>query len=75
MAEDKGFSRPAGGGPARAADFPAGAQPNPVLTEEQISRLRAEGEVRPMAAGEVLTREGDPAYDFIVVLEGQVHQA
>jgi hypothetical protein len=23
---------------AGAADFPAGAQPNPVLTEEQISR-------------------------------------
>jgi thioredoxin reductase (NADPH) len=43
-----------------------------VLTAAQISRLRAEGEVRPMVAGEVLFSEGDRAYDFIVVLEGRV---
>jgi thioredoxin reductase (NADPH) len=72
MAEDNDFSRPARKWPAGGADFPAGAQPNPVLTAEQISRLRAEGQVRPMAAGEVLFREGDRAYDFIVVLEGRV---
>ncbi len=50
-----------------------------MLTAEQISQLRAAGEVRPTAAGEVLFREGDPGYDFVVILEGRVaivdHQA
>ena len=49
------------------------------LTEEQIGLLRREGEVRPVAAGEVLFREGDRSYDFIVILAGGVaivdHQA
>jgi thioredoxin reductase (NADPH) len=49
------------------------------LTEEQIGLLRRAGEVRPVAAGEVLFREGDQGYDFIVILAGRVavvdHQA
>jgi thioredoxin reductase (NADPH) len=49
------------------------------LTEEQIGLLRREGEVRRVAAGEVLFREGDRGYDFIVILAGRVaivdHQA
>ena len=49
------------------------------LTGEQIALLRREGEVRPVAAGEVLFREGDRGYDFIVILAGRVaivdHQA
>src|SRR5580658_4224343 len=50
----------------------ASARANPVLTEEQISRLRADGVLRPVAAGDVLAREGDRQGDFVVVLAGQV---
>jgi thioredoxin reductase (NADPH) len=46
--------------------------PKLVLTEEQIGLLRREGEVRPVAVGEVLFREGDRGYDFIVILAGLV---
>jgi thioredoxin reductase (NADPH) len=53
--------------------------PNVWLTDEQIELLRREGEVRPTVAGEVLFREGDRGYDFIVILAGRVavvdHQA
>jgi thioredoxin reductase (NADPH) len=49
------------------------------LTSEQIGLLRQEGQIRRTVAGEVLFREGDRGYDFIVVLSGQVmimdHQA
>jgi thioredoxin reductase (NADPH) len=49
------------------------------LTAEQIDLLRREGQVRRVTAGEVLFREGDRTYDFIVVLSGRVaivdHQA
>jgi len=49
------------------------------LTAEQIAMLKPDGEVRPTAAGEVLFREGDLGYDFIVILAGRVmivdHQA
>ena len=49
------------------------------LTGEQIDLLRGYGEVRPTVAGEVLFREGDRSYDFIVILAGRVaivdHQA
>jgi CRP-like cAMP-binding protein len=49
------------------------------LTKEQIGLLRREDEVRRVAAGEVLFREGDRGYDFIVILAGRVaivdHQA
>ena len=56
-----------------------GAGPALRLTSEQIDLLRQEGEVRPTVAGEVLFREGDHGYDFVVILAGQVavldHQA
>ena len=53
--------------------------PNVRLTDGQIELLRREGEVRPTVAGQVLFREGDRGYDFIVILAGRVavvdHQA
>jgi hypothetical protein len=39
----------------------------PPLGAEQRARLRALGEVRAVASGEVLFREGDEGYDFFVV--------
>jgi thioredoxin reductase (NADPH) len=58
---------------------PDAALPALRLTEAQIGLLRREGEVRPVAAGDVLFREGDRGYDFIVILAGRVaivdHQA
>jgi thioredoxin reductase (NADPH) len=44
----------------------------PRLTEDQIARLQAEGEVRDAHLGETLFREGDVNYDFCVVLAGKV---
>src|SRR4051794_36458795 len=44
----------------------------PRLTEDQIARLQAEGEVRATQVGETLFREGDVHYDFCVVLVGKV---
>ncbi|MCW2934763.1 MAG: Thioredoxin-disulfide reductase, partial [Actinomycetia bacterium] len=79
MAEGRDFPPSARDGPGGGDGFPAPTLQDPVLTAEQISRLRATGEVRPTAAGEVLFREGDRGYDFIVILEGRVaivdHQA
>jgi thioredoxin reductase (NADPH) len=49
------------------------------LTDDQIALLNAEGEIRRTSTGEVLFREGDRGYDFIVILAGQItivdHQA
>jgi thioredoxin reductase (NADPH) len=42
------------------------------LSDEDIALLTPLGEIRPTAAGEVLFREGDTTYDFIVILEGRV---
>jgi thioredoxin reductase (NADPH) len=42
------------------------------LTDAQIAKLDHEGERRATSRGEVLFREGDPAYDFHVVLDGKV---
>ncbi|MEA2272723.1 MAG: thioredoxin reductase [Solirubrobacteraceae bacterium] len=44
----------------------------PRLSEEQIAELALHGERRRTSAGEVLFREGDPRYDFVVVLAGKV---
>jgi thioredoxin reductase (NADPH) len=49
---------------------PDGAFPR--LTEEQIALLARHGERRRTKAGDVLFREGDPSYDFVVVLDGLV---
>jgi thioredoxin reductase (NADPH) len=44
----------------------------PRLSDEQIARLSAYGERRATSEGEVLFHEGDPDYDFFVVLDGMV---
>src|SRR5215469_4273973 len=80
MTGNSGFAGPPGAGSAAAGGHPSAADvPNVWLTDEQIELLRGEGEVRQTAAGEVLFREGDRGYDFIVILAGRVavvdHQA
>src|SRR5438874_8326918 len=44
----------------------------PTLDETQIARVRAFGTERPVAAGDVLFSPAQEAYDFIVVVEGEV---
>jgi CRP-like cAMP-binding protein len=44
----------------------------PKLTDEQLDLLRQHGHVRQTTVGEVLFREGDTAYDVMVLLEGRV---
>jgi thioredoxin reductase (NADPH) len=44
----------------------------PRLSDEQIRSLEAHGEHRRTSEGQVLFSEGDPSYDFYVVLEGLV---
>src|SRR5215471_5635157 len=44
----------------------------PKLTDEQLDMLRPYGHVRPITLGEVLFREGDTAYEVMVLLEGRV---
>ena len=67
------------GGAAFGGRPPVPDVPDVRLTSEQIDLLRREGQVRPAVAGEVLFREGDRGYDFIVILAGRVaivdHQA
>jgi len=50
-----------------------------LLTDDHIALMRSHGEIRATAADEVLFREGDHGYDFIVILAGEVtivdHQA
>jgi thioredoxin reductase (NADPH) len=54
--------------------FDPGSDPylSPPLDPEQLALLRRYGEERPTTVGHVLFREGDTAYDFIVVLSGAV---
>ena len=40
------------------------------LTDDHIATLRRIGEVRPTRVGDVLIREGDRGYDFLVILSG-----
>src|SRR5215469_500953 len=44
----------------------------PPLNAEQLALLSRYGQERPTTAGQVLFREGDRGYDFIVVLSGAV---
>jgi len=44
----------------------------PTLADDQIEFLRRYGEVRKIEPGQVLFREGDRSYDFIVILGGEV---
>lgn len=43
-----------------------------ILTEAELAELAAFGAERAVAAGDVLFKAGDPTYDFIVILEGEV---
>jgi thioredoxin reductase (NADPH) len=57
----------------------AGVATRVQLTDEHVALLRRAGEVRATSTGDVLFREGDTGYDFIVILAGAVtivdHQA
>ena len=53
--------------PAMTADPAA-----PKLDAEQLARLTGFGERRAVSPGDVLYAEGDPGYDFFVVLSGAV---
>ena len=44
----------------------------PELSEGQIAMLLGRGDRRTTKVGDVLYREGDRPYDFVVVLEGKV---
>jgi thioredoxin reductase (NADPH) len=44
----------------------------PRLSDEHLAALTPLGQVRPTVTGEVLFREGDRSYDFIVIMSGQV---
>src|SRR5215469_9186338 len=45
---------------------------SPPLDADQLALLRRYGQERSTTAGQVLFREGDRAYDFIVILSGTV---
>ncbi|NUS91326.1 MAG: FAD-dependent oxidoreductase [Nocardia sp.] len=44
----------------------------PRLTDDQVATLEVGGARRPVRAGEVLIREGEPSKDFFVILSGRV---
>ena len=44
----------------------------PILTDSELAVLEALGTRQPVAEGEYLYREGDPTYDFYVILSGAV---
>src|SRR6266568_1785487 len=44
----------------------------PTLADSELAVLAALGTRRPVAVGEYLYREGDPTYDFYVILSGVV---
>src|ERR1700689_1927167 len=44
----------------------------PTLTDADMAVMAEIGTRRPMTAGDYLYREGDPTYDFVVVVSGAV---
>jgi thioredoxin reductase (NADPH) len=44
----------------------------PKLSDEQLDTLGAYGTEEPIAAGQVLSAAGDPSYDLMVILAGEV---
>jgi len=79
MAHENNSARSGGERAAGESDIQAAGRVNAPLPAEYIAMLRTEGEIRPTTTGEVLFREGDLGYDFIVILAGRVaildHQA
>jgi thioredoxin reductase (NADPH) len=79
MANEEHFAGSGWEGAAGDYEIQAAGRVSAPLTAAQIAMLRPDGEVRPTAAGEVLFREGDLNYDFVVILAGRVmivdHQA
>lgn len=73
---DAGMSPPRGAAAPdtieQLVETPDGDGAYPRLTEQQIARLQAVGEVRATQVGDTLFREGDVNYDFCVVLAGKV---
>ncbi len=57
---------------AERADIDDRSAAFPMLARGQIEVLKRFGETRPIGEGEILFREGDASYDFIVILEGLV---
>src|SRR5690349_21215051 len=47
----------------------------PTLADSELAVLEALGTRRPVAVDEYLYREGDPTYDFYVILSGAVEVA
>src|SRR3954452_11386741 len=58
--------------PAPGSETPDRLGAFPRLEPEQLELLEGYGAPRPTAAGDVLFRQGDPRYDFLVVLSGRV---
>ena len=58
------------------AEFGTGPAPDdaaaPTLRESDLAALMSFGQVRSVAAGEVLYRAGEPSSDFFVILDGEV---
>ena len=62
---------PAPDPPRTSSEQPPGGS-RPVLSESQLEVLRGYGTEQRVAIGDVLFRDGDPTYDLIVLLEGEV---
>jgi thioredoxin reductase (NADPH) len=53
-------------------EIPSPEAAAPVLTAAALDELAPFGTERAVDAGDILFRAGDPSYDFIVILEGEV---
>ncbi len=62
MAEDHG----------KGDDDPTGVVAAPVFGTDELAELAQFGTERTIEASEILFRAGDPSYDFMVILEGEV---
>ncbi len=67
-----------GRGPVWGREFPVGEQNVPIykifdgLSDGEIERICDLGVIRPLGAGEVLFRKGDPAREMYLILTGKV---
>ena len=53
-------------------EVPTAEAAAPVLSAAALAELAPFGTERPVEAGDILFRAGEEAYDFFVVLEGEV---